>query len=179
MHLAHAILGGHVDSRVYTLDNNARHVTAARDMIAGYRLGLLLPRIEFIEPHVDLETWLSTPDPRRNEPFDGAVLDLPESHLHVAGVAAMLRRGAGLVVFSPSITQIVQLIEHVDMLNRTHESLRLLPIDCYELAESYMRPWDVRTVQTRADGKTATVCRPRVGDRTQGGGFLCLLHRAL
>lgn len=45
-------------------------------------------------------------------------------------------------------------------------------MNTYELSDYSLREWDVRSASVRASSEQVTVCRPRVGVRVRGGGFL-------
>ena len=174
-----------------------------------------------VDFHVtDVGAWTRRALDERNEiPFlSHAFLDLPNSELHLGIVAKALRTDGCLVVFSPSITQILECVRRVK-----EESIPLELDNVIELGVnggSGGREWKVRGVKTMPAVRDATVqdavgedqaepestdndgvgddtnreggirpdrdvldepapnerwsmiCRPKVGERIVGGGFL-------
>ena len=140
--------------------------------------------------------------------LDHAILDMPDAEQHATRLAAALRPDGKLIVFNPSITQIVQSLEHF------HGSQLPFVLDqVLELGHGLTggRVWDLRVVESKlkaqwgedsndtsgpptpndgdasVDGHDVSriaqmsghsrpkiVCRPLVGDRVRGGGFLAV-----
>jgi hypothetical protein len=120
------------------------------------------------------------------------ILDLPSAHSYLPLVTPHLHVSGKLVLFVPSITQIVDAVEIVKSLN--------LPLALDKVLElgpgiSAGREWDVKAVKIRANEKRlkldsvdgdvgrevevkaaekeyGIVCRPKVGVTVIGGGFL-------
>jgi hypothetical protein len=121
------------------------------------------------------------------------VLDLPSAHSHIPLITTYLHVSGKLLLFVPSITQIVDAVETVKSLH--------LPLTLDKVLElgpgiSAGREWDVKAVKIRANEKRlkldsnaedgedegmvevrrekeyGIVCRPKVGVTVIGGGFL-------
>ncbi|KUJ10982.1 uncharacterized protein LY89DRAFT_710606 [Mollisia scopiformis] len=173
---------------IHTLDTSEKHSAHAEMVVRNFRKGLYFPHIDF---HVGkIEDYLS---PRLIEngqqPFlDHAILDLPGTHDYLDIVGKALKPDGSLLVFCPSITQIIDCIKHVKE--------RRLPFFLEQTVEVGGavgvggREWDVRRVKPRAllkaegeespesvpesgdDEGWQIVCRPKVGVRISGGGFV-------
>jgi hypothetical protein len=143
----------------------------------------------------DEDTAKSTPNfTPTTQPFlSHVILDLPSAHLQLPVVTPHIHVSGKVLLFVPSITQIVDAVETVKSLN--------LPLSLDKVLElgpgiSAGREWDVKAVKIRANEKrlklegvdgegdreievrTTTekeygiVCRPKVGVTVIGGGFL-------
>lgn len=202
---------------VHTIDSSAKYSEHAAKVVKGFKHGMYYDNVDF---HVtDVGAWTRKALSERNEkPFlSHAFLDLPKAEIHLGGVARALRTDGCLVVFNPSITQILECVR------RIKEEGILLELDnVIELGvngSSGGREWNVRAVKPRAADRDATrqealeeeeaetaessaigdvnngegdlgldkedaldepasnerwsmICRPKVGDRIVGGGFL-------
>lgn len=136
-----------------------------------------------------------------------AFLDLPSTHTHLSTVASALRNDGILIVFSPSITQIAECMQKIKQDGIPLFLDQALELGTN--GTSGGREWDVRAVKPRAamkkedikvtpsDGEAAVrdveqvvsdaenqtpwslVCRPKVGDRVVGGGFLGVFRKMI
>ena len=141
----------------------------------------------------------------QDNPFlDHVILDMPDAEQNVAKVASVLRVDGNLIVFNPSISQIMLVLQHI------HRSRLPLVLDqVIELGHGLTggRLWDLRVAEPKAsrslhdspqepfeqeksiDTSKRTsaspetsflyqdlqmVCRPLVGDRIRGGGFVAV-----
>ena len=104
----------------------------------------------------DLDTWIDQQvilrglqsKPSAEQPFlSHAILDLPGSDKYVKKVASILHPNGTLVVFNPSITQIVDCVEVVRRMK-----VPLILDRVIELGAGMTggRTWDVRSVKPRA-----------------------------
>lgn len=216
---------GNRQAIVHTLDISSKNSRHAANLIKGFRQGQYTNNVDF---HVgDVSNWIdSQTASRQNEDSDVTnktflshiVLDLPRSEDHAQKIASALRVNGTLLVFYPSITQIVAWVKEIKK--------KKLPLQQDQILEmgqgiSGGREWDVRAVKPRAligvgniklpkrdvkevdvvaSQEDATdvekistieaigdarnqpntedgtgweiVCRPKVGDRVIGGGFL-------
>ena len=208
---------------IHTLDVSEKYSLHARAVVRGFRHGLYAPNIDFHT--ADLASWLRAEHASRSAtPFlSHAILDLPSAQQHVADVAKALRVDGTLVVFNPSITQILQCASRIREEGVALEMERVVELPTNGQAGG--REWDVRAVRPRALSKAAEiaddhvistegaehevegessgaivdssddaevngvkerhiaaprakddgwqmVCRPKVGDRIVGGGFV-------
>ncbi|KAF2234303.1 hypothetical protein EV356DRAFT_515203 [Viridothelium virens] len=221
---------------LHTLDISPKHSRDAKKVVRNFRRGMYYGDIDFYTG--DLPDWVTdqvtsrqdsgvdnirastSPEGETTKSFlSHAILDLPSAHIHLSTVADVLQPNGMLVVFNPSITQIVQCVERVKA-----ERLPLMLDRVVELesGKSEGRTWDVRAVKTKVmerrvqqvdstesnaaiesngdgaesgdsesvppemgerddeqsqdsknrDQEYVMVCRPKVGERVTGGGFL-------
>lgn len=144
--------------------------------------------------------------PTMRSPFlSHAFLDLPATHTHLSTVAKALRTDGVLVVFNPSITQIAECVQKIKQENLPLFMEQTLELGTN--GTSGGREWDVRAVKPRATIKKeevqpdsssdgiqvgrdieqsksdaenniwSLVCRPKVGERIVGGGFLGVFRK--
>ncbi|KAF3345098.1 DnaJ-related protein rsp1 [Verticillium dahliae VDG2] len=166
----------------------------AHGTIRDFRRALYLLDIDF---HVRtirsfLEPRLAA-SPDRAPFLSHAVLDLPASADHAELVVEALRPDGRLVVFFPSITQVLDFVKWV-----TETTQPVYVERVTELANSTFEPgfsdgvggreWDVRVVTPKKvargeveavrenEGKV-TVCRPKVGTMVGGGGFVAVFTK--
>ncbi|KAK3675372.1 hypothetical protein LTR78_004882 [Recurvomyces mirabilis] len=138
---------------IHTIELNPKYSTHAQKIVRGFRHGMYAHNIDF---HIgSVSEWitsaLASPDRNQNrkgEPFlSHAFLDLPGTEDHLATVAKALRVDGALVVFCPSITQIMTCFETV--------KAGKIPLDLDKVVElgvnggSGGREWDVRLVRPR------------------------------
>jgi hypothetical protein len=197
-----------VDTRkavIHTMDISPPHSQHARKTISRFRNGIYLKSIDFhVGSPKDFFALPSTP----TEPFlNHAILDMPGSHAEMEKVAPSLLPGGKLVLFTPSITQLIDAQRTV-----REQDLPLYLEKVIELGGgiSTGREWSLKFVQSRAsmrlvqqevstdsneEGATDVVgregamevkggkedwvvsCRPKPGKVVQGGGFLGVWSR--
>lgn len=190
---------------LHTIDVVEKYSRHAESVVRGFRNGLYHPHIDF---HVgDVRDWVTAAlDEREGNAFlSHAFLDLPNADHKLDSVARALRVDGTLIVFNPSITQIMDVAKKI--------RIDGIPLELETVVElgvnggSGGREWDVRPVKPRAMQKVldaeilngedaepemereeeqmaadsaktdskdgwSMVCRPKVGDRVVGGGFL-------
>lgn len=176
LHGANAAARRHADPArrgavLHLIDRRADHQQMGAWNVRHFRRGKYAADVDF---HVCLlpAEWLE-----QNPGFSlrGAFLDLPDPHLYLGAVAARMELEAALLVFAPSVTQILECREAV-----ARDSLDLLLVKTVELPPGNgggTREWDVNTVTTRDSGARVAVCRPKVGARVVGGGFVGVFRR--
>ncbi|KAM0581316.1 hypothetical protein ACHAO2_001413 [Verticillium nonalfalfae] len=179
---------------LHTLDIRPSASRLAHGTIRDFRRALYLLDIDF---HVRtirsfLEPRLAA-SPDRAPFLSHAVLDLPASADHAELVVEALRPDGRLVVFFPSITQVLDFVKWVTDTTQPVYVERVI-----ELANSTFEPgfsdgvggreWDVRVVTPKKvargeveavgenEGKV-TVCRPKVGTMVGGGGFIAVFTK--
>lgn len=165
-----------------------------------------------------MSEWIKSEHVRRDSdgPFlTHAFLDLPATHDHLAAAASALKKDGILIIFNPSITQILDCIQKIK-----RQNIPLFLDQTLELGNngsSGGKPWDLRAVKPRAssrnqptevdtdstqssgpespdesvtrdpshalrdakpeDSNWTFVCRPKVGERITGGGFLGVFRK--
>ena len=207
---------------IHTVDISPTYSQHAKGVVRGFRQGMYAANVDF---HVaNISEWIDEQFKIRNvdnpevlkRPFlSHAILDLPGSHEHIAQAASALHTDGILIVFNPSITQILDCVK-----TTIAEEVPLWLDKVVELGASMTagREWDLRTVKPRALLKAETrrkaaestsgdvieafedrsssveksmtsgeeqsratrrsgagwemICRPKVGQRVVGGGFL-------
>jgi len=137
---------------LHTLDISAKYSQHAQNLIFAYRHGLYAPNIDF---HVSpVSPWVREAlTARHGKPFlSHAILDLPSADAQLADVAKAVRADGTIVVFNPSITQIM------DCLNRVRDER--IPLELETVLElpsnggGKGREWDVRAVRPRTGRST-------------------------
>ncbi|KFY27352.1 hypothetical protein V493_03546 [Pseudogymnoascus sp. VKM F-4281 (FW-2241)] len=207
---------------VTTLDVSARHSKHAQKVVAGWRQGMYAHSVDF---HVgSIPEYISSRLAVSPDPFlDHTILDLPDCHLYLETISEALKVDGTVLVFCPSITQVIACLTKV-----RKENLPLALETTLEIGQAAGvggRVWDIRAVRARsflraeaaemekaegseegvegAEGagegsgeeavaETAAkeaeplkpegdgwnmVCRPKVGDRVVGGGFVGVFRR--
>lgn len=144
----------HRQAIIHSLDNTLLHSNHARKIVQGFRRGLYSNDIEF---HVgDVSEWidkeLALRASNHTDSADRAflshiLLDLPNSHSYAKKVASVLHVDGNLIVFAPSITQIVNWVDEI-----RKKKLPLLLDQALELGRGISggRLWDVRAVKPKA-----------------------------
>ena len=218
---------------VHTIDISDTHSQAAKKIVQGFRQGMYARNVEF---HVgDVSDWikeqqesraLNCSGPTEKTFLSHAILDMPAPDQHIEKVSSVLHVDGILMLFNPSITQIVRAVNVVG-----EKKLPLVLSSVLELGPSVTggRAWDVRAVRPRALVKAEMarsdsgenmentveepsvepttkhameeqslirtserdkkgvpkqkgsgwemICRPMVGERIVGGGFLGVWRR--
>lgn len=213
---------------IHTIDISPSYSQHAQQIVSGFRRGMYSKDIDF---HVgDVSQWVKQQFAARGLEERGkeaqaflshAVLDMPDAHDHVETVASALLVNGGLLVFNPSITQIMTVVR---MVKERYLPLQLERV--LELGQNMTggKEWDVRCVKPRARIRTEvaarntptaalgppagvnsasdetdesiisdqeeeseaptkpdegweSVCRPKVGYRISGGGFVAFFKK--
>ncbi|KAJ0272094.1 hypothetical protein Brms1b_003649 [Colletotrichum noveboracense] len=177
---------------LHTLDINPTSSRMAHKLVRYFRRGLYLSDVDF---HVStIRSYLSSRLAEKGgEPFLAhVILDLPASQEHADVAVQALQPGGKMVVFYPSITQI---LEFEMWAKGTGQPLVLDRVVELHTSTSNSdsgfkdalggRNWEVKAVGIRKferAGETGPasrgyVCRPKVGTLVVGGGFLAVFSR--
>ncbi|KAF4819425.1 tRNA (adenine(58)-N(1))-methyltransferase TrmI [Colletotrichum tropicale] len=177
---------------LHTLDINPTSSRMAHKLVRYFRRGLYLSDVDF---HVStIRSYLSSRLAENGgEPFLAhVILDLPASQEHADVAVQALQPGGKMVVFYPSITQI---LEFEMWAKDTGQPLVLDRVVELHTSTSNSdsgfkdalggRNWEVKAVGIRKferAGETGPasrgyVCRPKVGTLVVGGGFLAVFSR--
>lgn len=154
---------------LHLVDRNEKYQLMGMTNVKNYKRGRYFGDVEFGQAELPLE-WLQD-----KGQFHGVFLDLPDPHLYMHSISQHLHFNGTLVVFTPSVTQILK-CKHVLYENKYDLSL----VRTVELPPGYgggIREWDLSTVKVRATGEFADVCRHRVGAQVVGGGFVGVFKR--
>ncbi|KAG0646797.1 tRNA(m1A58)-methyltransferase [Hyphodiscus hymeniophilus] len=188
---------------IHTLDQSALYSKHAQKVVKDYRQGMYFPNVDF---HVgSIGNFLSqrpeTPS------LDHAILDLPNTDHYLEIVGKALKSNGALITWCPSITQIIKCINLVKeshlplLLVRVIEvgagfsggrewDVRLVKPRALSKAKSQVtesgpdeeEPPSVEElsvfVNTPAQNEGwEMICRPKVGMRIVGGGFIALWRK--
>lgn len=137
---------------VHTVDVSEKHSRHAQKIVYGFRRGMYAGNVDF---HVgNVNEWIDHQCTERNEGRPGkreflshVILDLAASHLYIAKAASVLHIDGTLLVFNPSVTQIVACVELIRDMKLPLALDRVL-----ETGSSMTggRKWDVCAVKPRA-----------------------------
>lgn len=144
----------HRHAIIHTLDISSRNSKQARKLIGEFRRGLYANDVEFHANEVS--TWIDEQTVLRGKknqeitekPFlSHIILDLPNVHHHLEKAASVLYVDGRLLVFCPSITQIITCFKEIRN--------KRLPLELDQVLEvgdgiAGGREWDVRFVQVKA-----------------------------
>ncbi|KAK3722899.1 hypothetical protein LTR37_002044 [Vermiconidia calcicola] len=210
---------------IHTIDTQAKYSAHAQSIVKGFKHGIYAHNVDFYTS--DVSAWVRKTlhdDRHAGNPFlSHTILDLPNADMHLATVAQAMQTDGMVVVFNPSLTQILQCCAKIkeEGMPLELESVIELPVN----GGARGREWDVRAAKPRAsvkkeddsavvqgetgvdedlagteeqddgsleaadvnvdadldarvehtpekEGGWQMVCRPKVGDRIVGGGFL-------
>lgn len=159
---------------LHSLDQNSAHLKTGRKTLAQFQRGIYAKNVDF---HLveSPSKWLEEQWDSQNQ-LDAAFLDMPSSEDHFKAIAQNLKIDCPIILFSPSVTQILDAVKHVH-LNR---DLRLSHIRTMEFipgAGGGMREWNVGFTTVRSTGEQSAICRPKVGIRVCGGGFVGIFKK--
>lgn len=137
---------------IHTVDVSARYSEHAKRIVHGFRRGLYSGDVTF---HVaNVSDWLDQQFKDRkletstDKSFlDHIIIDMPDSYQQVEKATSALRANGNLLLFNPSITQLISAVEEV----RT-KRLPLFLERVVELGPGLCggKEWDVRAVKPRA-----------------------------
>ncbi|KAK5123323.1 hypothetical protein LTR85_002754 [Meristemomyces frigidus] len=149
---------------IHTIEISPKYSAHAEKVVKGFRHGIYHHNVDF---HVgNVSDWAdSALADRGGEPFlSHAFLDLPGAETHISTVASALRTDGTLIVFNPSITQIMAALEKVKEDRLPLELERVIELGVN--GGSGGREWDVRAVKPRASQKASTtpLMEPAEGD---------------
>ncbi|CAN6608201.1 hypothetical protein TRVA0_003S04148 [Trichomonascus vanleenenianus] len=160
---------------LHSIDRNPIHSRTGRKNVEEFRRGMYARDVEFELANSPGEWLESQAQEQSGSMFklSGAFLDLPAAKEQVIAISKYLKVDAPLIVFCPSVTQIQEIVEATS-------DVPLAMVDVVELMPGMggsMRSWDVRKTKIKETGEVANVCRPRVGMKVVGGGFVGVFRR--
>lgn len=156
---------------LHTIDRNEYHSRTGYQNIRDFRRGMYLRDVKFYVEDSPT-TWL------KKHPIElsGAFLDLATPNSEMLRIGDALRIDAPFLVFCPQITQIQELEALVS--NAKPKTLTLVNVvEIMPGMGGSLRSWDVRGTKTRQNGEAVSICRPRVGSKVVGGGFVAIFRR--
>ena len=139
---------------IHSLDISSRNLRQAKKLIRGFQRGQYANDVQFHAS--DVSAWIDQQIVLRgkinSQITDKAflshiILDLPSTHQHLEKAASVLHINGRLLVFCPSITQIISCIKEIK-----NKQLPLEPDQFLEVGDGIAggREWDIRAVQPRA-----------------------------
>lgn len=156
---------------LHSVDRREEHLKMGSKNVHNYRKGKYAGDVEFglfelptsfLELHPDLE-------------LHGVFLDLPNPDAYLRPLSTSMALDATLIVFCPSVTQILACRQILADARLANDPIDLVLVKTVELPPGNgggTREWDVNIVFTRETGEKAAICRPKVGARVVGGGFV-------
>ncbi|KAK1062216.1 hypothetical protein LTR12_017645 [Friedmanniomyces endolithicus] len=134
---------------IHSVEISPKHSAHAEGIVKGFRHGMYTHNVDF---HVSSVTpFIHAQHSRRNNGdqrfLSHAFLDLPGTETHLAAVASALRTDGSLILFCPSITQIMACLATVkeDSLPLELEKVLELGVN----GGTAGREWDLRAVKPR------------------------------
>lgn len=140
---------------IHTVDVSRKYSALAEKNVRGFRRGIYAGNIDFYVGLV--ENWIAQQTTQRAQPgimmgaltgqrsvepfLSYAILDMPSAHLRIPQVSPILKRGARLVVFTPSVTQIGDCVELIRRLRLPFINERVVELGA---GLTSGRLWDVR-----------------------------------
>ena len=156
----------------HTVDVSAQYSEHAKKIVHGFRQGLYSGDVSF---HVaNVSDWLDEQfedrklDALTDKSFlDHIILDMPDSYQQLEKATSALRANGSLLLFNPSITQIISAVEEV-----RNKRLPLFLERVVELGPGLCggKEWDIRAVKPRAllkaEQERSLAQRKREDDKT-------------
>lgn len=149
-----AISKSHKQAVIHSLDISPSHLHHAKKLVEGFRQGQYADDVNFYVG--DVSAWIDQQLIQRglhsSEIKDKAflshvVLDLPGSQSRLEKAASVLHVNGTLIVFNPSITQIIACVKEIKLNMLPLELDRILEVDQGMVGG---REWDVRAMKPRA-----------------------------
>ncbi|KAH3685952.1 hypothetical protein WICPIJ_003074 [Wickerhamomyces pijperi] len=170
-------------SVLHSIDNNPAHSKRGSTNLKEFRNGVYQDDVSF---HVadDLSSWFQSKEchnwkslsQTEEEFLDGIFLDMPAIQDQLQTLTPHLKHDSPLVTFVPSVTQIIDILRTIQDLQ-----LPLIHIGTYQLGSGTngggLNEWDVKFTRVRKTGEQGVVCRPKVGVRVVGGGFVAVFRK--
>lgn len=189
---------------VHTIDISSKYSEHAVKTIGGFRRGIYTHDIQFHIGDVSewIDRQIDARD--RRPFLSHIILDLPVSHTHVEKALSALHVDGKLILFNPSITQINSAIELVKTLRLPLQLEKVVEVGPamtggriwdvrFVKPRALTRQANVRSISATDtdnsrptsnalddeasldnDGGWRLVCKPKIGDRISGGGFVAL-----
>ncbi|KAK1723754.1 adenine-N(1)--methyltransferase [Colletotrichum acutatum] len=184
----------HLASRraiLHTLDVNPTSSRMAHGLVRHFKRGLYLSDVDF---HVcTIRSYLASRlTENGGEAFlSHVILDLPASQEYAEMAVKALQPDGKVVIFFPSITQILDFVVWAKDTEQPLVQDRVVELQTSTSGDDMFqdgtggRNWDVKVVNIRKAierGETGTaargiVCRPKVGSRVVGGGFVAVFTK--
>lgn len=139
---------------IHSLDISPSHLHHAKKLVEGFRHGQYAGDVEFYVGEVSAwidqqltQRGLQSPEIKDKAFLSHVILDLPGSQSHLEKAASVLHVNGTLIVFNPSITQIIACVKEIKLHMLPLELDRILEVDQGMVGG---REWDVRAMKPRA-----------------------------
>lgn len=172
---------------LHSIDKNPNHLATGQKNLKNYQRGMYEDDVQFCLADSPIH-WLQSPSTKEwiknssknNDPvydhsssfLSGIFLDMPDPEAQFKDLSIHLKVDHALIIFCPSVTQILNAVQTV----HHDRSIKLAFSRCIEFepctSGGSLREWDVRVSDIRNTNKEGVVCRPRVGTKISGGGFV-------
>ncbi|KAH3680257.1 hypothetical protein WICMUC_000438 [Wickerhamomyces mucosus] len=120
------------------------------------------------------QEWKNKSHNNKEEGFlDGAFLDMPNINHHIYEISKNLKHDGTLITFVPSITQILDILKTI----KENSDIKLTHLKTVQLQPNGLQEWDTRFTYIGSSGEEGMVCRPKVGGRVTGGGFIAIFKK--
>ena len=145
---------------IHSLDISPSHLHHAKKLVEGFRHGQYTDDVEFYVGEVSawidqqlIQRGLHSPEIQDKAFLSHVILDLPGSQSHLEKAASVLHVNGTLIVFNPSITQIIACVKEIKLKMLPLELDRILEVDQGMVGG---REWDVRAMKPRALARAET-----------------------
>ncbi|KAI0461226.1 hypothetical protein LJB42_001243 [Komagataella kurtzmanii] len=172
---------------LHSIDKNPNHLATGQKNLKNYQRAMYEDDVQFCLADSPIH-WLQSPSTKEwiknssknNDPvydhsssfLSGIFLDMPDPEAQFKDLSIHLKVDHALIIFCPSVTQILNAVQTV----HHDRSIKLAFSRCIEFepctSGGSLREWDVRVSDIRNTNKEGVVCRPRVGTKISGGGFV-------
>ncbi|KAK5715628.1 hypothetical protein LTR15_010274 [Elasticomyces elasticus] len=139
---------------IHSIEISEKYSDHARTIVDGFRHGMYTPNVDFHVGSVSAITSTLLAQRQGKEFLSHAFLDLPGTEQHLSVMAKALKVDGALVVFCPSITQVMACLERVKEEGVGLEMERVLELGVN--GGTGGREWDVRAVRPRARQQQST-----------------------
>lgn len=176
---------------LHSIDNTQAHSVRGSRNLTTFRRGIYANDVEFHVANSPTQWLLENAGPWRSlEKFEedaseddrkeflsGAFLDMADLTSNIQAISEALKQDSPFILFSPSVTQLLDVLKTV---KQSHGQIKLTHIRTIQLvpgAGGGLQDWDLRYTEIRKSGEEGVVCRPRVGSRVVGGGFVAIFKK--
>jgi tRNA A58 N-methylase Trm61 len=175
---------------LHSIDNNETHSNRGFKNLKNFKRGIYNNDVKFHLAESPTDWLLNHSSPfkalekfeedaselDREEFLSGAFLDMADLVPNLKQISINLKQDSPLIIFSPSVTQIVDVLKEV----KSNKDIKMTHIRTVQLVPGIgggLQDWDVRFVKIKANEETGLVCRPKVGTRVVGGGFVGIFKK--
>ncbi len=166
---------------LHSIDRNKDHLVTGKNNVKYYKRGMYFDDVNFELSHSPTK-WLKDNASKwsNNKEFlSAAFLDLQEPGAHIEQIAEHLVTDAQLIIFCPSVTQIVEVY---NTLLASKGTIHLSFEQTIQIAPGMgggLTRWEIKNTIPKggSNAREAWICRPKVGSSVVGGGFIGILKK--